>query len=223
MKKGLLKPLVYSLLVWTCIAPGIAGDEKHPALLDPTKATEQAPEEFSVLFETTKGNFTVKVYRQWSPIGADRFYNLVKIGYFTEIAVYRAIDQFMVQFGFSGDPQINQIWSSHRIQDDPIKESNTPGRITFAKTGRPNSRSTQFFINTVNNSNLDGMGFTPFGEVQGDGLEIVKQLYTGYGEGAPRGRGPNQGRIKMEGNSYLKKSFPELDYIKKVSIVDKAD
>ena len=201
-------------------APAAAADAKgpHPAMKDPSKAVEKAPDSFEVAFETTKGPFEVKVNREWSPLGADRFYNLVKIGYFQDIAFFRVLDGFMAQFGVHGDPDVNAVWKDANINDDgKAVVSNTPGRITFAKTGAPNSRSVQFFINYGANANLDGMGFTPFGEVT-KGMEVVKSLYSGYGEGAPRGRGPDQQQLQMQGNPFLKKSFPKLDYIKSAKL-----
>jgi len=188
------------------------------ALLDPSKATETAPASFKVKFTTTKGDFVVEVTRDWSPTGADRFYNLVKAGFFTDIAFFRNIEGFMVQFGISGDPKVSAAWKTAQIKDDPVKASNTPGMVTFAKTGAPNSRTTQIFINHGNNSNLDSMGFAPFGKVV-EGQSVVSALYNGYGEGAPRGRGPDQGRIQAEGNTYLKKDFPEMDFIKSAAIL----
>ncbi|GHC48253.1 peptidylprolyl isomerase [Roseibacillus persicicus] len=195
-----------------------AAGKAHPAMKDPSKATEKAPETFEVVFDTTKGPFEVKVNREWSPLGADRFYNLVKIGYFQDVAFFRVIDGFMAQFGVHGDPAVNAVWKDANIKDDgKAVVSNTPGRITFAKTGAPNSRSVQFFINYGNNGNLDGMGFTPFGEVT-KGMEVVKSLYAGYGEGSPQGRGPNQGLLQAQGNALLKKSFPKMDYIKSAKL-----
>ena len=190
-----------------------------PKLLDPAAATETAPETYKVKFETTKGDFVVEVKRADAPMGADRFYNLVKIGFYNDVAFFRAIDGFMVQFGLHGEPPVNRKWRAARIKDDPVKGSNKRGMITFAKTGQPDSRTTQVFINFKDNKNLDGMGFAPFGNVV-DGMKVVDSLHTGYGEGAPRGRGPNQGRIQSEGNKYLKKDFPELDYVKSASIIE---
>ncbi|TNF32101.1 MAG: peptidylprolyl isomerase [Deltaproteobacteria bacterium] len=186
---------------------------------DPSKLNEQAPDSFKVKLVTTKGDVVVEVHRDWAPRGADRFYNLVKNGYYTDIAFFRVIQTprpFMAQFGISGDPALNPIWREARIDDDPVKETNTRGRITFATAG-PNTRTTQLFINYGNNSNLDGMGFAPFGEVV-SGMEVVDSLYGGYGEGSPRGRGPDQGKLQAEGNPYLKASFPELDYLKSAEI-----
>jgi peptidyl-prolyl cis-trans isomerase A (cyclophilin A) len=190
----------------------------HPALLDPALAKERAPDSFRARFETTKGPFVIEVTRSWSPRGADRFYNLVTIGYFQDIAFFRVLSGFMAQCGIHGDPAVSARWRSANIQDDPVVESNGRGYVTFA-TGGPNTRTTQLFINFANNSNLDGMGFSPFGKVV-EGMEVVDKIYSGYGEGAPRGRGPDQGRIQFEGNAYLKEAFPMLDYIQRASIVE---
>jgi peptidyl-prolyl cis-trans isomerase A (cyclophilin A) len=193
--------------------------EPNPALLDPSLAKDEAPDSFKVKFTTTKGDFVIEVTREWAPNGADRFYNLVKIGYFKDIAFFRNIEGFMVQFGIHGDPKVNEKWRSSNIKDDQVKQSNKPGYLTYAQTGAPNSRSTQFFVNFGDNANLDRMRFAPFGKVV-KGMDVVESLYNGYGEGAPRGRGPDQQRLQEEGNAYLKKDFPKLDYIKSVSIVD---
>ncbi len=189
------------------------------ALLDPNKAVATAPASFRVQFNTSKGDFTVKVTREWAPLGADRFYNLVQAGFFKDIAFYRVVDGFMVQFGFSSDPAVNKAWKNSTIKDDLVKQSNTPGRISFANRG-PHTRTTQLFINTINNSNLDAMGFAPFGEVEAEGLAIVKALYSGYGEGYPRGTGPRQDQIESKGAAYLKENYPQLDYIKSVVLLN---
>lgn len=184
---------------------------------DPGKLTEKAPESFKAQFETTKGKFTIEVTRSLSPNGADRFYNLVRSGYFKDAALFRVIKGFMCQFGIHGDPKVSAVWRSARISDDPVKASNTRGAITFATAG-PNTRTTQLFINYADNANLDGMGFSPFGKVT-EGMDVVDKINGEYGEGAPRGRGPDQGRVQMEGNAYLKKDFPNLDYIKSVTVL----
>jgi len=184
---------------------------------DPGKLTEKAPESFKAQFDTTKGKFTVEVTRSLAPNGADRFYNLVRSGYFKDIAFFRVIPGFMCQFGIHGDPKVAATWHKASITDDSVKGSNKRGAITFATAG-PNTRTTQLFINFADNSRLDGMGFSPFGKVT-EGLDIVDKINGEYGEGAPRGRGPDQGRIQAEGNAYLKKDFPNLDYIKSVAIV----
>jgi len=190
----------------------------HPALKDPSKATEKAPDTFKVKFTTTKGDFVVEANRAWAPNGADRLYNLVKVGYFKDLAFFRAIQGFMVQFGIHGDPAVSAAWRRANIQDDPVKESNAKGYVTFATAG-PNTRTTQLFINYADNRNLDSMGFSPVGKVV-QGMEVVESLHKGYGEGAPRGRGPDQGRVQGEGNAYLKRDFPNLDYIQSATIVE---
>ncbi len=188
-----------------------------PGFTDPAKLTEKAPETFKAQFDTTKGKFTIEVTRSLSPNGADRFYNLVRSGYFTDVAFFRVISGFMCQFGIHGDPSVSAKWREAAISDDPVKGSNARGAISFATAG-PNTRTTQLFINFGDNSNLDGMGFSPFGKVT-EGMDVVDKINNEYGEGAPRGRGPHQGRIQAEGNAYLKKDFPNLDYIKSATIV----
>ena len=187
-------------------------------LLEPAKAIEKAPNTYKVKLETTKGDVVIEVTRSWAPNGADRFYNLVKVGFFNDIAFFRVIDNFMVQCGIHGNPDVSKAWKSAKIKDDKDNKSNKRSFVTFA-TGGPNTRTTQFFINFKDNSFLDSQGFPPFGKVI-EGMENVDSLYKGYGEGAPRGRGPGQGRIQSEGNSYLKKDFPDMDYIVKASIVE---
>lgn len=187
-------------------------------LKNPAKAVEKAPETFKVKFETTKGDFTLEITRAWSPLGADRFYNLVKAGFFSDIAFFRVIDGFMVQFGIHGNPEIAGIWRGARIKDDPVKQSNAKGYISYAMAG-PNTRTTQFFINFGNNANLDGMGFSPFGKVT-EGMGVVESIYSGYGEGAPNGMGPDQGLVQLQGNKYLKAEFPKMDYIKSAELLN---
>lgn len=184
---------------------------------DPAKLTAKAPETFKVKFETTKGDFTIEVTRALAPNGADRFYNLVRSGYFKDVAFFRVIRGFMCQFGIHGDPKVASAWRAAQIPDDPVKASNTRGAITFATAG-PNTRTTQLFINFGDNSGLDRQGFSPFGKVA-EGMEVVDKINGEYGEGAPRGRGPDQSRTQTEGNAYLKKDFPNLDYIKSASIL----
>jgi peptidyl-prolyl cis-trans isomerase A (cyclophilin A) len=195
-----------------------AQDSKSAAYADPSKLTGKAPDTFDAVFNTTKGPITVEVTRSLSPNGADRFYNLVKSGFFTDIAFFRVIPGFMCQFGIHGDPAISAKWRDANIQDDPVKGSNTRGTITYAMSSAPNSRSTQFFINFADNTGLDGQGFAPFGKVV-KGMDVVDKINGEYGEGAPSGSGPDQGRIQMEGNAYLKKDFPHLDYIKSATVI----
>ena len=199
--------------------PASAAQKRHKALTNPALATKKAPATYKVKFQTTKGTFVVKVAREWAPLGADRFYNLVKIGFYDDIALFRVIKGFMAQFGIHGDPAVSRVWKQAQIKDDPVKSTNIKGRITFATAG-PNTRTTQLFINFGNNKNLDGMGFSPFGKISGDGMSVVDAIHNGYGEGAPRGTGPSQGLIQQQGNAYLKAKFPNLDYIKTARLVE---
>jgi peptidyl-prolyl cis-trans isomerase A (cyclophilin A) len=191
-----------------------------PAYADPSKLTEKAPDTFKAQFDTTKGKFTIEVTRSLSPNGADRFYNLVRSGFFKDIAFFRVVPGFMCQFGIHGDPATSAKWREANISDDPVKGSNTRGTITFATAG-PNTRTTQLFINFGDNTRLDEMGFSPFGKVV-EGMDVVDKINGEYGEGAPNGMGPNQGRIQMQGNDYLKKEFPNLDYIKSATVLPAA-
>ncbi len=191
--------------------------ESKPDFADSAKLTAKAPESFKARFDTSKGQFTVEVTRSLAPNGADRFYNLVRSGYFKDVEFFRVIPGFMCQFGIHGDPNISKSWRNAEIPDDPVKGSNVRGAITFATRG-PNTRTTQLFINFGNNNRLDGMGFAPFGKVT-EGMDVVDKINGEYGEGAPMGRGPDQSRIQDEGNTYLKKDFPNLDYIKSATIL----
>ena len=201
----------------------VACSAQTGALLDPQSAAmnQTAPASYKVLFNTSKGDFTVQVTRDWAPKGADRFYNLVKNGFYDDARFFRVIRsprQFMVQFGISADPKVSAKWEQANLEDDPVKQQNSRGRISFATAG-PNTRTTQVFINYADNSRLDSLGFSPFGEVI-SGMDVVDQLYADYGEGAPQGAGPDQDRIQQEGNAYLNKDFPKLDYIKTAKIVE---
>jgi peptidyl-prolyl cis-trans isomerase A (cyclophilin A) len=196
----------------TTLASASAGDLSNPASLN-----EKAPATYKVKFDTSKGVFVVEVHRDWAPNGADRFYNLVKNGFYNDTRFFRVISGFMVQFGINGDPKLNRVWRDANIKDDPVKASNKRGMITFATAG-PDTRTTQVFINFGDNAGLDDQGFAPFGQVV-SGMEVVDSLFADYGEGAPRGEGPDQGLIQSQGNAYLKKDFPKLDYIKTATIV----
>jgi peptidyl-prolyl cis-trans isomerase A (cyclophilin A) len=183
---------------------------------DPAALNAQAPAVYKVKFDTSKGAFVLEVHRDWAPNGADRFYNLVKNGFYDNARFFRVISGFMVQFGINGDPRISAVWHDANINDDPVKVSNQRGYITFATAG-PNTRTTQVFINFADNRALDRQGFSPFGRVI-SGMSVVDALYAGYGEGAPQGQGPEQDRVQKEGNAYLVKDFPRLDYIRKATI-----
>lgn len=182
-----------------------------PALLHPETLHAKAPEKFDVKFETTRGDFVVQVDRAWAPLGADRFYNLVKHGYFTGAAFFRVVPGFIVQFGLSADPAVNRAWRNANIKDDSVTQSNKRGTITFATAG-PNTRTTQLFINFANNGGLDRQGFAPFGSVV-SGMDVVDKIYSGYGEQ------PDQGAITAQGAAYLQKNFPNLDTVKSATVV----
>ena len=182
------------------------------------KKEERAPDQYKVRLKTTKGDVVLLIHRDWSPLGADRFYELTKMGFYDNNYIFRALKGFIVQWGMNGDPKVNKSWSEITIKDDPPKVSNKVGTISFAKSG-PDTRATQVFINLGDNSSsLDPQGFTPFGEVI-QGMENVLNFYTGYGEGAPNGSGPDQAAIADIGNDYLEHHFPKLDKIKKAEVI----
>jgi peptidyl-prolyl cis-trans isomerase A (cyclophilin A) len=181
------------------------------ALKNPSALKEKAPAVYKVKFDTSAGMFELEVHTDWAPTGADRFYNLVKNGYYDGCRFFRVVPGFMVQFGINGDPAIQRNWENANIPDEPVKQGNTRGFITFAKSAAPNSRSTQVFINFKDNSFLNRQGFAPFGKVV-SGMEVVDKINSAYGEK------PDQGRMQAEGNAYLTKNFPKLDYIKKATI-----
>ena len=185
-------------------------------LLRPDRFTETAPDEYRVRLETSAGEVVIEVHRAWAPLGADRFYNLVEGGFFDDTRVYRVVEGFMAQFGLNGDPYVNQAWKSRFLVDDPVVESNTRGRIAFAKAG-VHSRTTEVFISYRDNSTLDGQGFPPFGEVV-VGMDVVDNFYSRYGDGPPRGDGPYQAMIGARGNAYLDAEFPELTSIRRAII-----
>jgi peptidyl-prolyl cis-trans isomerase A (cyclophilin A) len=205
--------LVSAILLATLTVPAFS---QSANLGNPSALRETAPATYKARFETSKGAFVVDVTREWAPNGADRFYNLVKNGFYDGVRFFRVLDGFMAQFGINGDPKISAAWREARIPDDPVKQSNRRGFITYAMAG-PGTRTSQVFINYGDNSALDRQNFSPFGRVT-SGMEVVDKLHSGYGEGAPRGQGPDQGRVQMEGNAYLTKSFPQLEFVKKATI-----
>ena len=207
MTRRTLLTLGLALIALTLTLTTAWADE---ALKTPGELTEQAPDKYRVTLETAKGNIVIDVTREWAPKGADRFYNLVKHGFFDDTGFFRIVPNFVVQFGLNGDPALSKIWRGASIEDDPVLESNQRGTLTFATSGK-NSRTTQLFINLKDNRRLDGMGFSPFGSVV-EGMDVVEKLYRGYGER------PQQGMIVTKGNAYLKEQFPKLDFITKATV-----
>jgi peptidyl-prolyl cis-trans isomerase A (cyclophilin A) len=190
-----------------------------PSLLNPAAWTAPAPAEFDVKFTTTEGVIVFHITKAWAPHGADRFYNLVRAGFFTDVAFYRVIADFMAQFGVSSDPAVTRAWMQADIKDDKVVESNKRGKLTFAQTGAPNSRGTQLFINFKDNSRLDAMGFAPIGEVT-EGMDVVDKLYSGYGDTAEQGAGgPSSRKLDNEGKPYLDRYFPKISRILSAKIV----
>jgi peptidyl-prolyl cis-trans isomerase A (cyclophilin A) len=197
------------------ISPGSAPIPKAPAVADRSNAPLKGPDHYKVKFETTKGDFVIEVHREWSPYGADRFHELVKSGVYDNCKFFRAVKGFMVQFGIAADPKVSSEWKEKFIPDDPLVKSNLRGFVSFAKPGMPNARTTQVFINYGDNSRLDPMGFSPFGEVV-EGMDVVDQLNQEYGEETTR----LQGDIYEQGNPFLEKAFPNLDAVKKATILE---
>jgi peptidyl-prolyl cis-trans isomerase A (cyclophilin A) len=220
LSRALLAAFAGSIVLAGCATaePRASDGSLLPApLANPNLETATAPDVFQVKFDTSKGAFTVKVTRAWAPNGADRFYNLVKIGFFDGTRFFRVISGFMAQFGISGEPAVTAKWHDATIPDDPVTQSNTRSFVTFATAG-PNTRTTQIFINFGDNKQLDGSGFSPFGQVV-DGMSVVDALDAEYGEGAPNGNGPAQSRIESDGNAYLTKDFPNLDFVKTATLL----
>jgi peptidyl-prolyl cis-trans isomerase A (cyclophilin A) len=184
-------------------------------LLQGCSSEKPGPAQYKVLLQTSRGDVTIEVTRDWAPRGADRFYTLVKDGFYDGAEFFRVIrspEPFVAQFGINGDPKVTEKWANSNLQDDPVKQHNTRGMVSYATSG-PNTRATQLFINYADNSPLDAKGFSPFGKVT-SGMDVVDQFYADYGND------PDQPRIESEGNAYLKKEFPKLDYIKSAKIVE---
>jgi len=211
MKKStlLLVTLAFVLSVSGC-SSGSTANAGSGAASGGGGTPKKAPDTYKVRFDTSKGPFVVEVHRDWAPNGADRFYELVTSGFYDEGRFFRVVPGFMVQWGISRDPKIAAEWRDKNIQDDPVTQSNVRGFISFATRG-PNTRTTQLFINFGDNARLDSMGFAPFGKVI-EGMEIVDQIYSVYGET------PQQQLIETQGNAYLKEQFPQLDYIKTTKV-----
>jgi peptidyl-prolyl cis-trans isomerase A (cyclophilin A) len=206
-------------------SPQTTAAKKRPAtastydrlLLKPALLKAKAPEQYKVKFVTTRGEFTIAVTRAWAPLGADRFYNLVRHHFYDNASIFRVVPNFVAQFGISTYPAVTAAWRGTDIKDDPVTQSNKRGYITFA-TGGPNTRTTQVFINLRDNSPLDGQGFAPFGVVDGDGMKVVEMFYDQYGDNA----GIDQAKIETQGKSYLDKNFPKLDVIKSAALLTAA-
>jgi peptidyl-prolyl cis-trans isomerase A (cyclophilin A) len=216
------------LLAVTALAAVVAGCRSAPKappppprdpLLQPDPLVERAaaPDTFVVRFETTEGPFSVQFVRSWAPRGADRVYYLVQSGFYDSTRFFRVLPRFVAQWGAHGNPAVNRVWESRTIPDDPVKLSNGRGTVTFATAG-PNTRTTQLFVNLANNARLDKLGFAPVGRVI-EGMIRVDSLYSGYGEGPPRGKGPNQDRLAEQGNIYLQRDFARLDFIQAARVV----
>jgi peptidyl-prolyl cis-trans isomerase A (cyclophilin A) len=200
-------------------AKGPFPESTHAAMKDPSKAKEKAPAAFKVKFETTAGDFEVECKREWAPNGVDRFYNLVKMGFFDDVAFFRVVQTpkpFVVQFGIHGNPEVSKVWRDSNLPPDPVKEPNKRGTLTYAMAGSPDTRSTQLFFNFADNDRLDGMGFAPVCKVVGEGMSVVDKIEASYGETPSR----DQGQIQTQGNKYLREKYPKLDYIKTVRLSD---
>lgn len=202
---------IRSFLTITALIGGACASP--PSLLTPnaTALAVVAPDSFDVTVRTSRGRVLLKVHRDWSPRGADRLFYLFRAHYYDGARFFRTVDNFVTQFGLHGDPAVTAAWRDRRITDDPVRRSNVRGTLSFAKGGA-NTRTTQLFISYKDNSRLDTLGFSVVAQVV-DGMPVVDSLYKGYGEGAPRGKGPSQDRIVKEGNAYLIRDFPQLDYI----------
>jgi peptidyl-prolyl cis-trans isomerase A (cyclophilin A) len=186
-------------------APKKAAPAGAPDLLKPATLKAKAPDVYKVKFTTTKGDVIIQVNRVWAPIGSDRFYNLVRGGFYKDAAFFRIVPRFVAQFGIPARPDVAAVWDHAYLVDDRVTQSNKRGTLTFATAG-PNTRTTQIFINYSDNTSLDGQGFAPFGTVI-EGMDIVDKFFAGYGEA------PDQGRITAQGKAYLDRSFPNLDRI----------
>jgi peptidyl-prolyl cis-trans isomerase A (cyclophilin A) len=212
---------VFSVLAVAFLS-GCSGDSGEPAdprlqnpLLLAGRFNETAPEFFQARVETTSGVFLIEVHRDWAPLGADRFYNLVKRGWYDGVRFHRVLPEFTAGWGIHDDPYVNFVWQKELLVDDPVTQSNTRGRVSFARSGA-NSRTTQVFVNLKDNSSLDDR-FAPFGEVV-EGMEVVEGLYSEYGDGPPRGEGVYQAMALARGAEYFDAEFPYLDRIERVTI-----
>lgn len=221
------RPLGRALVVATLAAAALvagcgrrASRPRADPLLQPDVVAERAvsPDTFVVRFETTQGTFDVQFIRAWAPRGADRAYYLVRSGFYDSVRFFRVLPRFVAQFGAHGNPAVNQVWEARTIADDPVRQTNARGTVSFATAG-PNTRTTQLFVNLAANGRLDRLGFTPVGRVVEGMTRVVDSLYSGYGEGPPRGRGPDQDRLAAQGNLYLQRDFARLDYVRAARVL----
>jgi peptidyl-prolyl cis-trans isomerase A (cyclophilin A) len=223
--RTLIHASIPSLFLLVPLLTACGGDAPQEAegpppnpLLQPGRFVERAPDDFSVRLETTKGNVVIQVTREWAPLGADRFYNLVKAGYYEDVTFHRVMPGFMAEFGIHPDPWVNVAWRQATLQDEPVRKPNTRGRVSFSKSG-PDTRTVQVFINTDENRSLDGQGFSPFGEVT-EGMEVVEALYSDYGDSPTRGgEGVYQAMAIAKGDEYLREEFPLLDRIERAVLL----
>jgi len=219
MKRLMLLVLLLPLGCGEPIPPYVRPADRPLLRPDAPEMKTPAPAHYKARFTTSQGTFTISVDRSWAPLGADRFYHLVRGRFFEDARFFRVVSGFVCQFGIPADPAESALWKNAMIPDDPVRETNTRGKVTYATAG-PGTRTTQLFINYSNgNRRLNHMGFAPFGEVT-EGMDVVDKFYSGYGEGAPSGSGPDQSRIEAQGSPYLQSRFPKLDYIQKAEIVD---
>jgi len=209
------------VMAWGCGGGSEEGAPEGPPanpLLQPRTFQETAPGEYRVRLETTQGEVLIQVHRDWAPLAADRFFNLVKAGFYDGMAFHRVLDDFVAEWGIHGDPWVNAAWRQTEMVDEPVRQSNTRGKVTFSKN-RPNSRTVQVFVNLKDNSSLDDDGFSPFGEVV-EGMDVVESLYAEYGDGPPRGEGVYQAMAIAKGDEYLEAEFPLLDRIQRAVLVE---
>lgn len=220
LSRGLILLLLSLAGPWGCgqgADQEVAEEPTRDPLLQPRNFNETAPGEYEVRLETTKGDILIRVHRDWAPLAADRFYNLVNAGFYDGMAFHRVLDGFVAEWGIHGDPWVNAAWRQAEMMDEPVQRSNTRGTVTFSKN-RPNSRTVQVFINLKDNSSLDDQGFSPFGEVV-EGMEVAESLYAEYGDGPPRGEGVYQAMAIAKGDEYLEVEFPLLDRIQDAELI----
>jgi cyclophilin family peptidyl-prolyl cis-trans isomerase len=214
------RPARIALVAIVSAVAGMAACARRSPMPRPGERALVAPDSFRVAFETSRGRFDAIAHRAWAPIGVDRFYDLVRRRYFDDARVFRVVPGFVAQFGLSGDPRVAEAWRTRPIPDEPVRQSNRRSRIAFARGG-PNTRTVQLFVNLRDNARLDTLnrrGFPPIAEVV-SGMDVVDSLYAGYGEGPPRGSGPAQDSIRAQGNEYLSRAFPRLDFIRRARVV----